>query len=117
MCQINGANTIVQHYYNSNLKSPSLLLPSNPTIGLSNANISINNRVLSCLVTRQKNITGFSKYFDISTKQYYLLAAYGQNNGLSNFKIVIIKVQIHMLSLTMFKRLYFKHTTYFLYFE
>ena len=91
MCQINGANKIVQHYYNvyypsSDSSSPSLF--SDPTIGLSNANISINNRVLSCLVTRQKNMSGVLNYFDISNKQYNILAAYGQNNGLSNFKYI-----------------------------
>jgi hypothetical protein len=83
MCQINGANRVVQHYYNQG-KSPPLLL-SDPTVGFSNSQVSINNGLMTCSFTRQMSMPGTVNYFDISTTRYNLLVASGQNDASSKF--------------------------------
>jgi hypothetical protein len=81
MCQINGATQLVQHYYNSGRSPPELM--SNPTVGFSNFQVSINNGLMTCNFTRQMSMPGTKNYFDISTTPYYLLVASGKNDALS----------------------------------
>jgi hypothetical protein len=83
MCQKNGENRVVQHYYNQGKSTPLLL--SDPTVGFSNPQVSINNGLMTCSFTRQMSMPGTDKYFDISTTPYYLLVASGQNDASSKF--------------------------------
>jgi len=84
MCQINGATRVVQHYYNpKNDQYQGPVLFSNPTLGFTNSQVSINNNVMTCSFTRQMSMPGTDKYFDISTTPYYLLVASGQNDASS----------------------------------
>ena len=82
MCQINGTTRVVQHYYNSGRSTPELM--SNPTVGFSNSQVSINNNVMTCSFTRQMSMPGTENYFDISTTSYNLLFASGENDRSSN---------------------------------
>ena len=81
MCQINGDTRVVQHYYNSDRSAPEFM--SNPTLGFSNSQVSINNNVMTCSFTRQMSMPGTDNYFDISTTSYNLLLASGQNDASS----------------------------------
>ena len=85
MCQINGATRVVQHYYNpENVQNRAPVLFSNPTVGFSNSQVSINNNVMTCIFTRQMSMPDTDNYFDISTTSYNLLLASGQNDPSSN---------------------------------
>jgi hypothetical protein len=85
MCQINGETRVVQHYYNpENDENRAPVLFSNPTVGFSNSQVSINNGLMTCTFTRQMSMPGTDKYFEISTTPYYLLVASGENDPSSN---------------------------------
>jgi hypothetical protein len=81
MCQINGATRVVQHYHNQGKFTPFLL--SDPILGFTNSQVSINNNVMTCSFTRQMSMPGTDNYFDISTTSYNLLLASGQNDASS----------------------------------
>jgi hypothetical protein len=88
MCQINGINKTLHHYYNPvNEANPAPVLFSNSTVGFSNSKVNISNNLMSCTFTRQMSMPGIENYFDISTTPYYLLVASGQNDASSKFLI------------------------------
>lgn len=74
-CIIAGNNGSVEHYYNYG-KSPSRLNDTNPSIGITNANIVYNGTALVCSFRRSKSTFGLSNYFNLNNN-YYLLIAQG----------------------------------------
>ena len=53
----------------------SLLDPNNPSIGISNAAVSLVNGVLTCSFTRLKSNLGCPNYFDVNNPYFILNAA------------------------------------------
>ena len=83
MCQVNGENKGVHHYYSKGGHSPPTL--SN-TLGYSNATTSISNGVLNCSIRRKKTlIPASTEFFDISANKFYILFATGQFDSKSMF--------------------------------
>lgn len=69
-------STSVQHYFNT-LGSSTILIASNPMIGLTNVSVSTSQGNMICSFSRD-NINENPKYFDITQGSYpYLLIAYG----------------------------------------
>jgi hypothetical protein len=88
MCQINGATRVVQHYYNpENDQNPAPVLFTNPTVGFSNSQVSINNGLMTCSFRRQMSMPGTVNYLDISATPYNILLASGQNDASSKLLI------------------------------
>ena len=83
MCQINGATRVVQHYYNpENDENPAPVLFTNPTVGFSNSQVSINNGLMTCSFRRQMSMADTTdNYFDISAIPYNIMLASGQNDA------------------------------------
>jgi hypothetical protein len=77
-CRIFGGKGYVEHYWN--IAGGAILLDSsNPSIGISNQQITQVNNQLICSFTRTKALFGFmgqGQYFDL-TNNYYLLIARG----------------------------------------
>ena len=76
ICKIWNGGTAVEHNYNENDFS-SLLDTTNPTIGITNAVVTIVNGNLTCSYTRD-NQNANSKYWNINTNpQPYIIMAFG----------------------------------------
>ena len=56
--------------------APSLLVDSNPTIGLSSMFAKNEDGLITCTMTRQNSMPGTSKYFELS-RHYNIMFAYG----------------------------------------
>jgi hypothetical protein len=85
----------VQRYYNPNSKyaPPNLMDSNNPTIGYANSNISLNNGILNCFITRKKSMAtkasmlkATTNNFDITANKYYILFATGSTSSNSKKK-------------------------------
>jgi hypothetical protein len=79
VCQSLPNSRSVRHFYNNGY-SVELLDLDQPTLGLSNSALIIDQDKLTCIFTRQ-NSDANSKYFDLNTKTPYVIAAFGQNDG------------------------------------
>jgi hypothetical protein len=73
---VNGNS--VEHYYNNGF-SPELLSQSNPTIGLSNSKIIIDQNYFSCFFSRANSYDD-ALYFNINNNDPYILIAFGNNS-------------------------------------
>ena len=76
---VNGVGS-VEHYFN-NGKSPQLMDQANPSIGFSNAKVSLNNNVLTCSFTREKSMPNVNNYLDAGAQQFYFLTANGDTDN------------------------------------
>ncbi len=74
-CQVSSDSTSVVQAYNKD-KEPQILDPANPSIGLSNTNVKLENGQLSCSFKRAKSVEGIKNYFDL-TRKYFLLCSKG----------------------------------------
>ncbi len=74
-CKTSGK---VHHYFNP-YNNPSFLDVSQPSIGITEARVSINDNWLVCQFKRQKNNLKISNYFDLNEK-HFVLAAFGDYN-------------------------------------
>jgi hypothetical protein len=85
MCQhIQNQNiNTVEHYFNLRKDTPDVLEPSNPTVGLTNSQISVNNGFMTCKFTRVKKNDSVNNYFDLHNKFYVL----GANGAISDGKL------------------------------
>jgi hypothetical protein len=61
---------------NRKYAAPTLMNTANPSVGLSNSVVNINNGWLTCSFSRMISMASQQNYFDLS-KPYYILAAYG----------------------------------------
>ena len=77
VCQSLPNSRSVRHFYNNGY-SVELLDLDQPTLGLSNSALIIDQDKLTCIFTRQ-NSNSNSKYFDLNAKTPYVIAAFGQN--------------------------------------
>lgn len=93
MCQHDSKNNInkVEHYFNVKKSTPIVLYPSNPTIGLSNSVISVNNDFMTCKFTRLKKNSQVKDYFDLNNKFYVLGASGAIEDGMSLKTSLFIK--------------------------
>lgn len=80
---MNGNFQTVQRYYNPSSRGSRPVLQVNPTMGLINPIISINNGIVTCSFSRQMTISNADNYFDISNTPYNLLVASGTNDASS----------------------------------
>lgn len=74
----------VGHYYNPVHETPYLLSSENPTIGLNDNSVTLNNSIITCKFKRLKRDETIENYFDLN-ETYYILAALGtlkQDGGL-----------------------------------
>ena len=78
VCKNGETRKSVEHYYNGN--SVQLLDSNDPTIGISNANVQLENGKIICSMTRD-NSNPDAKYFDVNAKNPFVIAAYGRLNG------------------------------------
>jgi hypothetical protein len=78
MCQHDSSQNIdkVEHYFNVKKETPIVLNPSEPTVGLSNSAISVNNGFMTCKFNRIKKNSQVKNYFDLNNK-FYALGASG----------------------------------------
>ena len=83
-CKVSSSGNSVERYYNVPNAGPSYISASNPTLGLSNANIVYNSTGLVCSFRRAKATNGLSQVFDI-TNNYYILLAGGSVSFCNNF--------------------------------
>jgi hypothetical protein len=67
----------IEHMYNSGPSTPSFLVQSSPTIGLSGMFSKNKQGLITCTVTRNNSMPGVNNYFRLSSN-YYILFAYGQ---------------------------------------
>ena len=66
----------MQHYYNKG-HTPTILDPSNPSVGISGQNYALNQGAFTCSFKRDiKKDASLPNYFDLS-KQFYALSAKG----------------------------------------
>lgn len=80
VCQSLPNNKSVRHFYNNGYMGVELLDSDQPTLGLSNSALLIDQDKLTCMFTRQ-NSNANSKYFDLDNKDPYVVAAFGKNYG------------------------------------
>jgi hypothetical protein len=73
LCTSSGT---IDHRINPVYLAPTLLDSNNPSIGLTNTNVTLSNGWLSCSFTRKTSISSNSNYFDLKN-QYFILAALG----------------------------------------
>jgi len=66
----------VEHYYTSGKMAPSLLDASNPSIGISNAQVKVDNGMMTCSFSRAIANDNLPNYVN-SNSQFYLLMAMG----------------------------------------
>jgi len=76
----------VEHFFNSGRFTPSLLDFSEPSIGITNARVLLNEGFLICSFNREKTSARSSNYFDLN-KSYFVLAAQG-SLGSSGGKLI-----------------------------
>lgn len=98
VCKSRTTGSSIEHYYNSGFRS-TVLVASNPTLGISNAQVQIQNNNLICSFTRDNSNTGSSNYFRITpTTSIFMIAAYGPIGKIaekySNFLILIFRIII-----------------------
>jgi hypothetical protein len=84
ICKISSGVASVERYYNVLGTGPYYISTTNPTLGLSNANIVYNSTGLVCSFRRDKATNGLSQVFDI-TNNYYILLAGGSVSFCNNF--------------------------------
>ena len=105
MCKYNSnGNSLIQHYYNVGKKSE-VLANSNPTVGISQPSVSLQDGFLSCSFKRQKKNSISSRYFDLNNP-YYLMLARGLLDG-NSIKLVFFLINIFI------SRVYFKDVPQF----
>ena len=75
MCLNSASISQVQTYYNSNFNAD-VLNSANPTLGISNARIVVNQGVLNCSFTRD-NSNSDLKYFNTNAANPYVIVGYG----------------------------------------
>ena len=75
MCTSSQGSMQVMHYYNNGHRS-SLLDTNEPSIGLSESNITLDENYLVCSYTRE-NSNSNGKYFDLNKSSPYIQVAYG----------------------------------------
>ena len=107
VCKNSGDLRAVQHYYNRGHRS-SLLNSNDPSLGITNAQINVNETHMKCEYTRENSMADQSGYFDLENSSPYLTAAFGQGKVLFYFilfnKIIYfysIKVHIQIIEVTM----------------
>lgn len=88
MCKFNGDSRSVENYFNPGQITPILIDSNQPSLGLSEINITSNQGYLICSFKRTKNLKESSKYFDLNEK-YFLFIAKG--NIEDGFLKIIIK--------------------------
>jgi hypothetical protein len=77
LCRIvNDTNRAVETYYNTGKNRSSLIDEKNPSLGISNQAISLENGILTCSFRKLKSIADSYQYFDMR-KEYYLLFGRG----------------------------------------
>ena len=76
MCIVNGTDKYIEHHHNYGRVKPSLLLPSNPSVGYSNMSVSLVDGLLTCSFERLARMPEVRDYYDLNN-EYYLLFAYG----------------------------------------
>ncbi len=77
----------VEHFFNSGRFTPSLLDFSEPSIGITNARVLLNEGFLICSFNREKTNARSPNYFDLN-KSFYVLSAQGSlgsNGGIMLF--------------------------------
>jgi hypothetical protein len=68
----------VESYYNRAQATPYIIDRTNPTLGITNAIVIVEDNIFTCNFTRQKTIVGGSSmYFDLNNK-YHIIGAYGE---------------------------------------
>jgi hypothetical protein len=77
MCTSDG---LVEQRYNSRTDTPSLLDNNDPSIGITNVQVTFTNGWLKCLFTRMKSMPTTTNYFDLNTN-FYILSAIGPFNS------------------------------------
>jgi hypothetical protein len=83
LCQVNNDVQNIHHYHNPSIESGQktiLLDVQNPSLGLSDLRISIDDNILTCGLSRKNKIANNENYFDASKMKYHLLFAYGEND-------------------------------------
>ena len=68
----------VEHYYNDGYRSI-LISKSNPSIGISNAQVDVVGDTMNCSYTRQNSFNN-KLYFDTNKYYGYIVIAYGKGN-------------------------------------
>ena len=84
ICKVSSGVASVERYYNIEEAGPNYISLTNPTLGLTNANIVYNSTGLVCSFRRAKATNGLSQVFDI-TNNYYILLAGGSVSFCNNF--------------------------------
>lgn len=87
---ITNGNSIVQHYFNVD-KEPEILESSYPTVGISEALVSLKDGYLTCSFKREKKNSISSRYFDLNNP-YFLMIAKGNLDSNSKKNICINKI-------------------------
>jgi hypothetical protein len=80
VCKIHNNIPSVEHNYNTG-KSSSLLDSRNPSVGISNQSVKIENGMITCSFTREKNLPNINNYFALTNDNYYILHANGRTNS------------------------------------
>ena len=82
MCQHDLTQNItkIEHYFNTDESKPNVLDPTDPTVGLTNAEISVSNGFLTCKFSRVKQNSQVKNYFDLHNN-FYILGANGPISG------------------------------------
>jgi hypothetical protein len=70
-CKISNNVGQVERLYNEGKSQPLQLSP--PTVGISEARVTVENGVLKCSFKREKFVSGAEKYFDLSARSYILI--------------------------------------------
>jgi hypothetical protein len=86
VCKIQNNIPSVEHNYNIG-KSSSLLDSRNPSVGISNQSVKIENGKITCSFTREKSLPNINNYFSLTNANYYILHANGRtnSNGMINY--------------------------------
>ena len=75
LCKNTPNEKSINYYQTTGKIRPELLDESNPTIGLSDSNVTLNQGFLVCSFTRDKKAHS-NNYFNLN-KNFFLLAAFG----------------------------------------
>lgn len=78
-CKSNGR---VDHYYNTNEYRPRMLVQSEPSIGIFDSKVQLNDNIFSCSFKRKIKNDSVLNYFDLNTA-YYVLSASGPYDPLN----------------------------------
>ena len=77
ICKNNDGKSSVEHYY-LNGYLPEYLDPVNPSVGISNSRIMIDEGYMICSFTRDNFVSNVNNYYDTLNFEAYLLVAFGQ---------------------------------------